>query len=88
MIQQMGERKIIGGEKMKGEREGDKDAKDEGRKQWKTSESKTKVQTGTGGGSERVTAGDGRFGSGCRDKCGEKKADRCLAAEQRCLILV
>ncbi len=36
--QQMGESEIIGGEKTNGERIGDKDGKDEGKKPWKMSE--------------------------------------------------
>lgn len=35
------------------------------------SEGETKVQTGTGGGSKRVAAGDGRRGDGRREKYGE-----------------
>ena len=35
------------------------------------SEGETKVQTGTGGGSKRVAAGDGRRGDGRHEKYGE-----------------
>lgn len=38
----------------------------------KMSERKTKVQTGTGGEGERVMTEDGQFGSGRREKYGEK----------------
>lgn len=80
----MGRSKIVGGEEMKGEREGGKDTKDEGKsaeKQWKRIQGKTKVQTGTGGEGGRVMAGDGRFGIGRREKYGEKKPERCLAVK-------
>ena len=52
-------------------REGDEDTRNEREAQWRMSEGKTKVQTGTGGGSKRVAAGDGRGGDGGREKYGE-----------------
>lgn len=53
------------------------------------SEGQTKVQTGTRGESERVMAGGGRYGSGRREKYGEKKAGEMPGSEAAsCLILV
>lgn len=70
---------------MNGESEGDKDAMDEGKKRWKMSESKIKVQTGTDRRGERTSYGgemDGLLTAGVRNM-EEKKAERCLAVKQR-----